>query len=184
MAQPPVQHTISRSAAVEAALKRLASASVLVGIPQSAPARTDGQATNALLGYVHEHGAPDLNIPARPFLRPGIRDQQPAITRYLRQAANAAIEGDQIRMEHALRAAGESGVKGATSKITVGPFTPLSPRTIAARLRKTQAGRTRLRRMRAAGQDIAAWGATNLKPLIDTGQLRRAITYVLRFRNG
>ena len=182
MAQPPVQHTISKSAEVEAAIKKLASAQVLVGIPQSTSNRTDGQATNSLLGYVHEHGEPSLNIPARPFLRPGIRDQQPAIVNYLRQAAKAATDGDEVRMLSALRAAGESGVKGATNKIQVGPFTPLSPRTIAARLRKTQAGRTRLRRMRAAGENVAAWGAANLKPLIDTGQLRRAITYVLRFR--
>lgn len=182
MAQPPVTRTVSHYADVEAAIKKLAQVHVLVGIPHVNSDRDEGGPTNALLGYVHEHGEPSLNIPARPFLKPGIRDQQPAIQRYLGQAAKAAVEGDETRMMSAMRAAGESGVKGATNKITTGPFTPLSPRTIAARLRKTQAGRTRLRRMRQAGEDVAAWAATNLKPLIDTGQLRRAITYVLRMR--
>lgn len=183
MAQrPSVQHTVSNSAKVEAALKKLARAHVLVGIPQSTAGRAEGEATNSLLGYVHEHGAPDLNIPARPFLRPGIRDQQTGIANYLRQAAHAAVQGDEARMMQALRGAGETGVKGATQKITNGPFVPLAPRTIAARLRRTQTGRNRLRRMRQAGTDIAQWGAANLKPLIDTGQLRRAITYVIRMR--
>jgi hypothetical protein len=182
MAQPPVIRTTSKYEEIEASIKKLARVQVLVGIPQSNAARTGGGPSNALLGYVHENGEPSLNIPARPFLKPGIRDQQSAIVRYLRQAGKAAVEGDDTRMMNAFRAAGESGVKGATNKITTGPFTPLSPRTIAARLRRTQAGRTRLRRMRAAGQDVAAWAASNLKPLIDTGQLRRAITYVLRMR--
>ena len=182
MAQPPVIKTVSHYEDLEKTIKKLAAMQVLVGIPQANAARTDGGPTNALLGYVHENGEPSLNIPARPFLKPGIQDQQAPIQNYMRQAAKAAIEGDEIRMMHALRAAGESGVRGATNKITVGPFVPLSPRTIAARLRKTQAGRTRLRRMRQAGQDVAAWGAANLKPLMDTGQLRRAITYVLRMR--
>jgi hypothetical protein len=72
------------------------------------------------------------------------------------------------------------------------PFVPLKPATVRARLRKTAAGRRKLKRL---GQIKAAaeWNATkanealsmwaeagNIKPLIDTGQLRAAVTYVIR----
>lgn len=45
---------------------------VLIGIPMSTTERPDGEITNAELGYIHEYGAPEANIPARPFLIPGV----------------------------------------------------------------------------------------------------------------
>jgi len=161
-------------------IRMLASAQVLVGVTQQSANRDDTGPSNALLAYVHENGAPEHNIPARPFLRPGIRSKLSTIRGYLRKATSAALAGDQSRALNALRAAGQTGATGAQQMISDGLSPPLSERTIIARLRKTQAGQTRLRRMRRKGEDVLAWGQANMKPLLDTGQLRRAITYVVR----
>jgi hypothetical protein len=76
------------------------------------------------------------------------------------------------------------------------PFAPLQPATIRARLRRTAAGRRKLRAITAGGKQLgmkmpqiltsyaqSTWDAVsgaNMKPLIDTGQLRAAISYVVR----
>lgn len=177
-----VRVVIDRRADIQKRIRELADAQVLVGIPQKGAARTTGGPTNALLGYVHEHGEPAHHIPARPWLRPGVQSKLAQIRSYLRNAGRLAMAGDRDGMLSALRAAGQTGATGAQQKITQGPFVPLAERTIIARLRKTQAGQTRLRRMRKAGVDILAWGQSNMKPLIDTGQMRRAVTYVVRMR--
>jgi len=169
-----------RSDQIMANVRMLASAQVLVGVPQQNAGRDGAGPSNALLAYIHENGAPEQNIPARPFLKPGIRDKLVVITRYLRNATTAALAGDQDRTLNALRAAGQTGATGAQARISAGLSPPLSERTIIARLRKTQAGQTRLRRMRRRGEDVLAWGQANMKPLLDTGQLRRAITYVVK----
>jgi len=71
------------------------------------------------------------------------------------------------------------------------PFAPLSPVTIRARLRRTQAGRRKLMQLSKQGKPLGVWaqernkaGNPNIRPLIDTGQLRASITYVVRARPG
>jgi hypothetical protein len=173
---PGVITTMSRSNEVIAALKKLADVHVMVGIPQSKSGRQGtGPANNALLGYVHENGSPARNIPARPFLRPGIMNARQTITKYLEGAARAAIDGQPQQMMMQLEAAGMAGATGAQQKITDGPFAPLAPRTIAARRAKLR-GTTALTAAQRAG------GFVDIRPLIDTGQLRRSITYVIRQR--
>jgi hypothetical protein len=58
------------------AISQLSNKDVLVGIPDSAPERTDTPITNAQIGYVMETGSPAHNVPARPFLVPGVADVQ------------------------------------------------------------------------------------------------------------
>jgi hypothetical protein len=79
------------------------------------------------------------------------------------------------------------------------PFTALKPATIRARLRRTSAGRRKLREIMEGGKQIGMssdeiltsyarsnWDAggegMNVKPLIDTGQLKNSIQYVVRDR--
>ena len=134
--------------------------SVLVGIPAENGEREAGDPmTNAALGYINENGSPALNIPARPWLVPGIRDAQKKITGYLKQAGQYAFNGDQAGIERALNAAGLAGQTAAKAKINTGPFQALAEATLAARRRR---------------------GRTGEKPLIDTGQMRNSVTYVIR----
>lgn len=144
-------------------LRQLPNAKVYVGIPAANASRQPDAGeksplNNAEIGYIMETGAPEVNIPARAFLVPGIRNVQPRIEGYLKQAGDYALKGDKAGVLRALHAAGAAGQAGAQNKITMGPFDPLAPATLAAR---------------------RARGRTGTRPLIDTNQLRRAITYVV-----
>ncbi|MFM0488014.1 hypothetical protein [Paraburkholderia graminis] len=181
-----VKITIDKLGDVIKAISQLSNKDVLVGIPDSAPERADTPITNAQIGYVMETGSPANNIPARPFLVPGIADVQAEIAERLRNGALSALAGAAAGAETALKAAGMVGQNAVKKKINDGPFTPLSPRTIAQRNRSRQT-----KSMRKAEKDYAnllaqgkteqeAQDAAGIKPLINTGSLRNSIVYVVR----
>jgi len=130
---------------------------VYVGIPEGENARPDGPVGNATIGYIHETGSPSQNIPARPWLEPGIAEGKDAIAKQFKRGAQLALAGKDVGP--ALHAAGLAGQSAAQNKITEGPFAPLSEKTLSARRRR---------------------GRTGTKPLIDTGELRRSVSYVVR----
>lgn len=130
---------------------------VFVGIPQTENARDDGPIGNATIGYLAETGSPSQNMPARPWLEPGIIEGKAPIIKQMERGARMALEGKDVGP--ALHGAGLAGQAAAQNKITNGPFPPLSEKTLAARRRK---------------------GRTGTKPLIDTGEFRRSISYAVR----
>ena len=146
-----------------ASVQELTRREILVGIPQATAGRQGepgGEPVdNATLGYIHEFGSPDANIPPRPFLIPGVQEARDQIGKRLEAAARQAIDGNTEAMDDQMSAAGMVAQSAVRRKITEGPHTPLSPRTLAKRRAK---------------------GRTGERPLIDTGQLRRSITYVVR----
>jgi len=150
---------------LQKAVERLTKSHVLVGIP-STP-RTEGPIDNATLGWIHETGSPAANIPARPFLRPGVEESKDQWIPYMRQAAEAAITGDEGTMTNALNAVGTTAVSAVKNTITAKIPPPLQPATVRAR--------RRYRATPATAADIA--GAT---PLVDTAQMINSITYVIK----
>lgn len=144
---------------VASAVEALTRNAVYVGIPATAPPRRGEPITNASIAYVQEHGSPLLHIPPRPFLRPGVADASEELADRLEDAAHLATDGNRNGVIRALHAVGLIAQAAVRRKITEGPFTALSERTLAAR---------------------RARGITRTKPLIDTGQLRNAINYVIR----
>jgi len=143
------------------ALNALPVHDVLVGIPEENADRekSEGPITNAALGYIHENGAPEVNIPARPFLVPGIHAAEPKLVKYMAQAGKAALDGDQGKIDRILHAAGIVASNSVKDTINAGVAPALAESTLAARARR---------------------GRTGNIPLIDTGQLRNSITYVVR----
>lgn len=147
------------------ALLALSSNRVLVGVPAAEayrrpePGQPSDPINNAGLAYIHDNGAPGANIPARPFMRPGITTVQPQINTRFSMAAKLALDGKTADVDRALHAVGLMVSSAIKMKITVGPFAPLAPRTLSARRRK---------------------GRLSEKPLIDTAQMRNSITYVIR----
>lgn len=141
-------------------VKLLTERQVLVGVPDVKADREDKGINNAALAYIHDQGSPAQNIPARPFLGPGIKDAKLEIQRRLEQVAKIALRG-AIRqdIERGLSAVGMTAQSAVRNRITKGPFAVLKPATLAARRRR---------------------GRRGTKPLIDTGQLRNSITYVVR----
>jgi hypothetical protein len=148
-----------------ALVNKLAQTKVLVGIPSTNIGRDDA-VNNALLGYIHEMGSPANNIPARPFLRPGITNSRDKWQPYLEQAAAAALQGNDGLMDRALNAAGTVAVSAVKNTITAKIPPPLKPATVRARRRHH-------------GQPATAADIAGATPLVDTGQLLNSITYVV-----
>lgn len=141
-------------------LTKFADMRVMVGIPSSTSMRDDGEPiTNAALGYIHEHGAPEAHIPPRPWLRVTIAAMQPEIIRRLRQAAKYALDGKPEAMERALYGLGLAAQNKLRAKVNSNIPPPLAPRTIAERQRK---------------------GIRSTRTLVRTGAFRNSITFVIR----
>jgi hypothetical protein len=149
---------------VLASLDALTRKQVLVGIPDTTAAREpdpeDPQpASNALIGWVMEYGSPAQNIPARPHLVPGVQSVEEEVSRRYRSGAQAVMDGKASSLDATHTAVGLIAVAAVQRKIDDGPFVPLADSTLEAR---------------------RARGRTGEKPLIDTGQYRRAQNFVIR----
>lgn len=153
--RPPKQDRVDE---VIRAIHRMDQRRVLVGFPEGAHDRSNSEINNASLAYIHEHGSPAANIPARPFLTPGIEDAEDAVVAEFRQGAAQALTSNNpdAVLERTLNRVGLIAVGSVQKKIVTGPFVPLKPATI-----------------RRKGSS---------KPLIDTGQMRQAVSYVIRDR--
>ena len=184
-----VTSAIDKFQDIKDALEKLALKDVLVGIPQEGSSRKSGEGiTNAELAYIHTHGirnigmrqemqgsldhgtpyskayemyiqahgSPLWNSPPRPIIEPAIEDMKGPISEQLRQAIVAALEGGNP--EPALKRAGMLGQNAARGWF-VNPknnWAPNSPLTIAKK--------------------------KSDKPLINTGELRKSITFIVRER--
>lgn len=145
-------------------ISELTKSDVYIGVPMDKTGREEaGPITNAALAYIHNFGAPAANIPARPFLSEGIHNASEKIADRLEAGAKAVVNGDKTAANKSLNGAGLIAVSAVRAKITEGPFEPLKASTLAARRRA---------------------GFKGTSPLIRTGQLRRAIAYVIRMRKG
>lgn len=148
---------------ISKAVLALTKSEVMIGVPGgSGRSPEPGETTaidNAVLAYRLETGDPETNLPARPFLVPGVESITGKAVELLKKAGKAAILGDSAAVETALNKIGLIGQAAVQQRMTDGPFAPLAPRTLAAR---------------------KARGRTGEKPLIDSGQLRRSVTYIVR----
>lgn len=161
MAKGGLTVVVDRLAGVVAGIASLASQRVMVGVPSSRAGRqaVKGQTiNNAALAYIHNRGAPEAGIPARPFMEPGIASAKDRIIAALEVGVTAALDGKPDIVLRQYHRAGLIAQAAIRSKITTGPFIPLKPATLAARRRR---------------------GHTGTKPLIESGQLRASINYVI-----
>lgn len=171
-------------------ITQLVGKQVLVGIPESNASRQDdesnGHPTNAMIGYVMETGSPARNVPARPWLVPGTRESQRDWMPHLKGAATAALDGQPQRSDQELAAAGVVAESGVKRKINSNIPPPLSPATIRARkyARGSQSRRPNEQQYLdqvASGIDPAtAQTAAGIVALVNSGQLRNAVTSVVR----
>jgi hypothetical protein len=168
------------------AINKLTKKDVLVGIPDSAPERTDTPITNAQIGYVMETGSPAHNVPARPFLVPGVADVQGQCADRLGKAADAALGGNQAGAESQMTAAGLIAESSVKKKIGSNIPPALSPETIRNRhkIRQTRSMRADekayLKAVDSGTDPAQAQTEAGIIPLINTGSLRNSITHVVR----
>lgn len=151
--------TVDNLAQFDAALKIMQKREILVGVPQASGPRKSGTITNAALAAIHDKGSPSQNIPARPFMEPGIQSVAPQIQQRLLTVGQAVLEGDAVKAEQGMQATGLIAQNGMRNKINSNIAPALKPATLAARRRR---------------------GRTGTRTLIDTGQLRNSLTYVVK----
>jgi hypothetical protein len=165
------------------AVKDMTAKEVVAGFPESEETpRKDEQGnpvpiTNAAIAYVQNTGEPELNIPARPFMVEGVENVQDAIIDRMKDVGVAALDGDSIRVDQGLHAAGLEAKLGIQNKILDGPFEPLSESTLKARARRGRKGAQEELDRREAGEEP---GVELARPLNDTAQLRGAVNYAVR----
>ena len=167
--------------------KRLKKKAAYVGIPQANTARGDG-ITNAELLYIHthgvrrnsmiremssemkkgikyseayslyimSHGSPLWHSPPRPVIEPAIKHHKHALSSLWKDVLIAASKGNAGEVEKALGRLGMAGQNYARGWFTNpnNHWPPNSPKTVKLK------------------------GSSN--PLIDTGTLRKSITYVVK----
>lgn len=169
---------------IERGLEQLADAELLVGFPEETTVREEAGAqtiSNAALGYIHDNGAPEQNIPARPFMLPAIESVKDRVERGLaRIARHVVVDRTSAGVEPGLHAVGSIAELAIKNKINEGIPPPLAESTLRQRAKRVKGGRyaetTELRR-RAEGFPASTLIA---KPLIDTGDMRNAVRYVIR----
>ncbi len=137
---------------------------VLVGIPQDENARSEeGPIGNAAILFINNFGSPANNIPPRPVMEIGIHGAQEKIAEEFKKCAKASITKGlpalDIYYERVGTIASNSIKRAITSQIGIAPP---SEGTLKARARN---------------------GNSSQKSLLVTGQLRNAITYVVKGKN-
>lgn len=106
--------------------------------------------------YLQSHGSPMYHVPPRPVLEPAIASQKETIGKLIGAASKNALEGKPAQCEANLNKAGMVAVSAARGwfENPANGWPPNAPYTIKKK------------------------GSS--QPLIDTGEMRKAITYVVR----
>ncbi len=103
--KPPLRIPRDQVAEVVRSIQSLAKKEVLIGIPEATSSRPDEEITNAELGYIHENGSPANNIPARPFLIPGVQKAQEGAAKIMKEGAQETLSSGKA-IDEALDRAG------------------------------------------------------------------------------
>lgn len=143
---------------------------VYVGIPDEQNKREEESAeeiTNAELLYIHTNGSPVNNIPARPVIEPAIRKDSDRLENMMKKAAELAFDNKEEEAINQLKKTGmrAQNVSRAWFVNQENGWPPNSDSTIAKKSKGKPKGYVP-------------------RPLIDTGQLRKAITYFVKTKGG
>lgn len=170
------------------ALKEFTKQEVLVGIASdTAQRQDDSPINNATIGMIMEMGSPAANIPARPWLVPGILSvRREIVGTYLLATLRVFKNFNPQPISHAHDRVGSIARDAVKKYIKTAAFTPLAASTVAARYRQRKAKRRRKSETQYLGA-VAGGMAPSLaeakfgiQPLINTGTFLNAVTYAVR----
>lgn len=171
------------------AVRTILNVEILVGVPSDTTDRpeglepqSEGAMTNAAIAYVQDQGSAEAHIPQREFMRPGIAQGAPAITGKLAAAMRAAMRGNAMLAEMSMQQAGLIAQRSIQDYMGQGIPPPLSDYTLRRRNARTKKGsKSAQYEMSRRAQGLVP-STTYAIPLIDTGELRKSIKYVIRSR--
>ena len=144
-------------------VQKLKSMNVKVGLPVSAGGRL------RFILAVQEHGSPLMRIPSRPVIRPALAkpETRSAMAGEMRNALQAAWEGDEGAARAAMESAGQAGADGIRKYIDSHIPPANSPVTVNGGWIYN----------RKAHKAVYVPGKGKNKPLFDTGALYAAFDY-------
>lgn len=149
--------TIDHFAGLQKELMALSQKDVLVGIPEEEATREKSDdINNAELLYIHTHGSPIMAVPARPVIEPAIEENKELIADPLGKATRAMLDHNIALAESELNRAGMVA-EGAAQDWFENPKNGWPDNAESTIKRK--------------GSD---------QPLVDTNEMRKSITYVVR----
>jgi len=154
-----VNITVDNLSQFEKAIELLKRKQVLAGVPEAKARRKGDPINNATLAAIHDRGSPSQNIPARPFMEPGIKDVSGKIEQKLLSAGQAVLDGDALKANQRLEEVGLIAQNGLRARVNSNIQPPLKPATLAARRRR---------------------GRTGIRTLVDTASMRNSLTYVVK----
>lgn len=181
--RPSIVVTLDRVAEVAGSIEFLASQRLMIGIPAEKTPRTDGPINNASLLYIHEHGAPEAHIPQREVLKPTIKENLTTlIDPAFKKAGTAAFSGQRDKVEQIYGQLGQKLADACRDRIVSHIPPPLKEATVLARTTRTAKYKSAKAGKKAAMREHAttASAIADAVPLFDTGQMARAITWVIR----
>lgn len=140
---------------------------VFVGIADDTTDREEGkgEVTNAELLFIHTNGSPVNNVPARPVIEPAIKDDKDRLSDMMKKAADFAFKKNVVEAVNQLKRVGMRGQNISRAWFT-NPKNNWPPNSLSVQRAKM------------------AKGAEFPKPLIDTGELRKSITYFVKTKGG
>jgi hypothetical protein len=140
---------------IQDALEALSNKKLLVGITGK-DERTDTDLTNSQLMLIHEYGAFEVNIPARPVLYPVLQQQNDYVKNAFWEATQYALRGEENNVDKQLNYLGKYLVDKVKERILSHISPALKPDTLAKRRRR---------------------GNFDTTPLYDTHQLLNSFGY-------
>jgi len=146
MARSGVKITGKGLAGVSKNLRLLSDVELLVGFPAETTDRPadeggDEGITNAYLAYMHDNGAPEANIPARPFMEPALKSIESKVADKFKAIGRQVLDGyGATAVERGFHNVGLTAQLAIQNTINSNIGPPLSPRTLAARRRRGHEG--------------------------------------------
>lgn len=165
-----------------AKVKSLRNFEILVGIPEENNERENSDIGNATLLYIHTKGSPVRNLPARPLIEPAITDEENAekISNDFKEIALAVLEGRFVDAERLMDITGQDAVNMITDWFD-------SPKNNWPPVQASTFNRKLSEKNKPNKEELYAKyisGVSGIKTtLVDTNEMRKAITYVIDRRN-
>lgn len=155
-------------AALEAKIKEATTTDILVGIPAADSTVKDGNTVYlADIATINNFGSQAANIPARPFGSTLMEVYGDKIKKFYQKEVGDSLKGKRP-MKQALNRIGFIGAGLMKQNLSAGKWAPNAPITIFGGW------------MSRGGKSFFVKGKKSAKPLIDKGEMRRAITWVLK----
>ena len=143
----------------EKQIKQFKKSVVKVGLPEKVggQAHSDSGLTVAQVGATHEFGVPERGIPKRSFLREPMKKKQKSISNFIKKKFSQ-VANNTISAGKALDEMGSMGMTISRQSFTKNDWQGVTEKTKKKKSEK---------------------GNTKDNPLIDSGQLRKSITYLV-----